>query len=98
MLLPCTAAAARPCMQMDTEGSEVHINDLPAPVKADKAAEFSFSVRDPASCGPNCFSVRCVEWMQRSAGHAAQGGVRAQLRGRVAGGWLVDGAAGHLRC
>lgn len=55
------ALALRPnALQMDTEGSEVHINDLPAPVKADKAAEFSFSVRDPASCGPNCFSVRCT--------------------------------------
>lgn len=43
---------------MDTEGSEVHISDLPAPIKADKAAEFLFTVRDPASCGPNCFAVR----------------------------------------
>ncbi len=44
---------------MDTEGSEVHISDLPAPIKADKSAEFVFTVRDPASCGPNCFAVRC---------------------------------------
>ncbi|PRW56169.1 Pyruvate kinase isozyme chloroplastic isoform A [Chlorella sorokiniana] len=44
-------------VMMDTEGSEVHIMDLPAPIKADKAAEFTFTVRDPASCGPNCFAV-----------------------------------------
>ncbi|KAI7838140.1 hypothetical protein COHA_008071 [Chlorella ohadii] len=44
-------------VMMDTEGSEVHISDLPAPIKADKAAEFTFTVRDPASCGPNCFAV-----------------------------------------
>lgn len=55
-------------LQMDTEGSEVHIMDLPAPIKADKAAEFVFTVRDPASCGPNCFAVRCGSV---AAAHAA---------------------------
>ena len=62
LLLPARARE----LQMDTEGSEVHISDLPAPIKADKAAEFTFTVRDPASCGPNCFAVRCGTTRGRS--------------------------------
>ena len=48
---------------MDTEGSEVHISDLPAPVKAEAGAEFTFTVRDAACATDNCFAVR---WGARS--------------------------------
>lgn len=78
-----------PTPQMDTEGSEVHISDLPAPIKADKAAEFLFTVRDPASCGPNCFAVR---W--GSSGLCWQGTACCmRLLGRMGaarGAWLAE--------
>lgn len=45
-------------VQMDTEGSEVHINDLPGPIKAEKGQEFTFTVRDASQCAGDCFSVR----------------------------------------
>ncbi|EFN58575.1 hypothetical protein CHLNCDRAFT_34199 [Chlorella variabilis] len=44
-------------IMMDTEGSEVHIMDLPSPIKAEKGAEFTFTVRDAATCAANCFAV-----------------------------------------
>ena len=40
-------------IMMDTEGSEVHLMALAAPVKAAAGQEFTFTVRDPAGCsGP----------------------------------------------
>jgi hypothetical protein len=54
---------------MDTEGSEVHIMELPAPIKAEKGAEFTFTVRDAASCSGNCIAVR---WAGREAGQLGE--------------------------
>lgn len=42
---------------MDTEGSEVHIGDLPAPFKAEKGVQCTFTVRDPAACTDHAFGV-----------------------------------------
>ncbi len=59
VLRPCGCCASPlPPAQMDTEGSEVHINDLPGPIKAEKGQEFTFTVRAPAQCTGDCFSVR----------------------------------------
>ncbi|KAL4457632.1 hypothetical protein ABPG75_012497 [Micractinium tetrahymenae] len=44
-------------IMMDTEGSEVHISDLPGPIKAEKGQEFTFTVRGASQCAGNCFSV-----------------------------------------
>eukprot|EP00884_Botryococcus_braunii_P014952 jgi/Botrbrau1/23458/Bobra.106_1s0014.1 len=44
-------------IMVDTEGSEVHTSALETPLKAEPGAEFTFTIRDPTSVGPNAIGV-----------------------------------------